>query len=270
VYDDLARTQRPGVLEQLVVRWLIPSLLTSFVLQCRAMNGSNDRLQFEGVFTHCFIGGVDMRAISSAASISIHAAVAAALLLGTTKSARTSDIVIASPPIPPLVFGESTDGRAEPGPGVGAPVPDGSQLDLGSLPLPGDAFLREGLIRSLVPSEWAPRAGVPSGGPDGSGVAFGNAAPEVLSGPIPVYPELLRQAGVEGQVVLEARVDSTGRVQRASIAVVSTTHQGFVEPARQALLATLFRPAQVNGRSVSILVRVPFAFSIRGGTGRAR
>ena len=105
---------------------------------------------------------------------------------------------------------------------------------------------------------------------DGSSVTLGDAAPEVLSGPIPVYPELLRQAGVEGQVVLEARVDSTGRVQRASISVVSATHQGFVEPARQALRATLFRPAHVNGRAVPILVRVPFAFSIRGGTGRAR
>ena len=210
-----------------------------------------------------------MRAISSAASVSIHAAVAAAFLLGTTKSARTIEVV--SAPIPPLVLPEPTDGRAQSGPGVGAAVPDVPQIDdLGSLPLPGDALLREGLIRPLVPSDWAPTTGAGSGRPDGWGVSFGDAMPEVLSGPIPAYPELLRQAGVEGQVVLEARVDSTGRVQRASISVVSATHQGFVEPARQALLATLFRPAYVNGKAVPILVRVPFAFSIRGGTGRAR
>jgi len=71
-------------------------------------------------------------------------------------------------------------------------------------------------------------------------------------------------------VVLEARVDSTGRVQKGSVSVVFATHPGFVEPARAALLATLFRPARVNGRAVAMLVRLPFAFSIRGGTGRAR
>lgn len=214
-----------------------------------------------------------MRAISSAASISIHAAVAAALLLGTTKSARTSGIVV-SPPIPPLVFVESTDGRAESGPGVGAPVPDVPPIDLGSLPLPGDALQSKALIRPLFPTDWAPRrgAGAGEGMPlEGPGLAsVGTTGPEILSGPLPVYPELLRQAGLEGRVMLEARLDSTGRVQRASISVVSATHQAFVEPARQALLATLFRPARINGRAVPILVRVPFAFSIRGGTGRAR
>jgi protein TonB len=94
--------------------------------------------------------------------------------------------------------------------------------------------------------------------------------PEILAGPLPVYPDLLRQAGIQGQVLLEALIDSTGRVLVASISVVSATNPGFVDPARQALIATLFRPARVNGRAVSMLVRVPFAFSIRGGTGRAR
>ena len=40
--------------------------------------------------------------------------------------------------------------------------------------------------------------------------------------------------------------------------------------ARQALLATLFRPAFVSGRAVRVRVRIPYDFTIRNGTGRAR
>jgi len=96
------------------------------------------------------------------------------------------------------------------------------------------------------------------------------AQPEVLSGPLPVYPELLRQAGVQGEVLLEAVVDTTGRVLAPSIVIIAATHPGFVAAARQALLATLFRPAMVGGRAVQTRVRIPYAFAIRGGTGRAR
>ncbi len=90
------------------------------------------------------------------------------------------------------------------------------------------------------------------------------------AGPLPVYPELLRQAGVQGGVVLEAVVDTTGRVLATSIAVVSATHPGFVAPARQALLATLFHPAMVGGKAIRMRVRIPYEFAIRNGPGRGR
>ena len=69
--------------------------------------------------------------------------------------------------------------------------------------------------------------------------------PQVLTGPLPRYPELLRQAGIQGRVLLEAIVDTTGQVLRDSILVVSATQSEFVAAARQALLTTLFRPAFV-------------------------
>ena len=140
----------------------------------------------------------------------------------------------------------------------------------GTIPVPAPA-IQPGELTPTFSSEWAPSSAVGGAGDGGSGGAgVAEFAPEVLSGPLPAYPDLLRQAGVEGQVVLEARVDSTGRVRKGSVSVVFATHPGFVEPARAALLATLFRPARVNGRAVAMLVRLPFAFSIRGGTGRAR
>ena len=208
-----------------------------------------------------------MRAMSSVVSITIHASLGAAALFGSTKSARgTTTVAIDTLSI---VLPEPSRRSDESGISIGVPTPEPSSFpDVPWIPLVDGVLQREASIP--LRTDWAPSPGARSGQPDGAAMIFGNAGPEVLSGPIPVYPELLRQAGVEGQVVLEARVDSTGRVQRASIAVVSSTHRGFVEPARQALLATLFRPAHVNGRAVSVLVRVPFAFSIRSGTGRAR
>ena len=92
----------------------------------------------------------------------------------------------------------------------------------------------------------------------------------MLTAPLPVYPELLRQAGVQGRVVLEAVVDTTGRVLPQSILVVSGTNPAFVAPARQALLATLFRPARVGGKAVQMRIRIPYDFAIRNGMGRGR
>jgi TonB family protein len=70
--------------------------------------------------------------------------------------------------------------------------------------------------------------------------------------------------------VLEAIVDTTGRVSRDSILVVSATNLEFVAAAQRALLATLFRPAFIAGRAVRTRVRIPYEFTIRTGTGRAR
>lgn len=207
-----------------------------------------------------------MHAISSAASISIHAAVAAAFLLGTTKSARPSP----APSDPPrIVFPRETTRSLESNSDGGGGLPSVNvPREVGPIPV-APMPQTEASARPVVPPDWVPGdrgwGREPTGWP-----SVAETGPEVLAGPLPAYPDLLRQAGVAGQVVLEARVDTTGRVLRGSVVVVSATHPGFVEPARQALWATLFRPARVNGRAVSMLVRVPFAFSIRGGTGHAR
>ena len=208
-----------------------------------------------------------MRAISSAASVSIHAAVAAALLLGTTKTARPNPSSIDLNYILPEPPGGT--GRFTGSEGISIPIPHVAWSPPSGAIAPLSPALQTGALIPTFSPDWAPSAGVAgTGGEPGFNVV--ELAPEVLAGPLPLYPDLLRQAGVEGQVVLEARVDSNGRVQKGSVSVVFATHPGFVEPARQALMATLFRPARVNGRAVAMLIRVPFAFSIRGGTGRAR
>jgi protein TonB len=208
-----------------------------------------------------------MRAMSSAVSITMHVALGAAVLFGTAKTGRSTPT---SPPHAWVVYSEPARTELESTGGVptiGIPtIADLPEIELPSSVLQTGAP-SHAVFPTSVPTTVTSGNGQPVGGWSG---VLGEARPEVLTGPLPVYPELLRQAGVQGHVVLEAVVDTTGRVRPASISVVSATNPGFVAPARQALLATLFRPARVGGRAVPMLVRVPFDFTIRGGTGRAR
>jgi periplasmic protein TonB len=87
-------------------------------------------------------------------------------------------------------------------------------------------------------------------------------APELLSAPPPVYPELLRQAGVEGVVFVEAVVDTSGRVERGSLVVVSSADPAFDRGALECIGRALFRPARVGGRAVRVLVRLPVQFHL--------
>jgi len=87
----------------------------------------------------------------------------------------------------------------------------------------------------------------------------------MLAGPAAAYPELLRQAGIHGRVVLEAVIDTGGHVEPASVVVVESAHPVLVAPAQRSLLASLFRPARMQGRAVRVRVRLAFDFVLRDG-----
>lgn len=78
----------------------------------------------------------------------------------------------------------------------------------------------------------------------------------------PRYPEMLRQSGIEGRVVVQFTVDTAGRVDQASIRVLSSTHELFTRAVRDALAQFRFDPAQVAGRRVPALAEMPFEFQI--------
>jgi TonB family protein len=200
-----------------------------------------------------------MRGVSSAVSLVAHVGIVAAVIFGTAMPARSSPArrITVVMPLPQRPSVEHADGGL---PGLGVSI---QHVDIPTIPVPGPLLDRAGARPQTFPIQSFDVDG--TGAADSVLVGLLARGPDVLTGPLPIYPELLRQAGVEGRVVLEATVDTLGRVEPASVVVVSATHPAFVAPARQALLATLFRPAQWGGQAVRMRVRIPFDFALRSG-----
>jgi periplasmic protein TonB len=78
----------------------------------------------------------------------------------------------------------------------------------------------------------------------------------------PRYPDILRQAGVEGEVLAQFVVDTMGRAEMNSYKVLKTTHELFGNAVKSALPGMKFIPAEVGGRKVRQLVQQPFTFAI--------
>ncbi|MGH7671456.1 MAG: energy transducer TonB [Gemmatimonadales bacterium] len=87
--------------------------------------------------------------------------------------------------------------------------------------------------------------------------------PEVLSGPQPQYPDLLRQAGIQGRVIVQAIIDTSGRAEPPSVKVIQSPNPGFDQPSKTYVLRALFRPARVHGRAVRVLINLPIDFRIK-------
>src|SRR5919198_1845067 len=179
-----------------------------------------------------FIRSVAMRAVSSAASLTVHIALGAAVVLGTANTGRSN---AAPSPHINIVFPATVSTTQRSGSGLlGAEVlniPDHVSVDV-----PPSA-LQIGMLSSTFPSEsFSPPAGGSSTDQgDLWSTSLGQEGPQVLTGPVPAYPELLRQAGLEGRVLLEATVDATGHVRPDSILVIAATNPAFVAAAQQAL-----------------------------------
>ena len=78
----------------------------------------------------------------------------------------------------------------------------------------------------------------------------------------PVYPNQLRAANIEGQVVAKFVVDTTGRADMRTFEVIKSDHDAFTAAVRNALPNMRFFPAEVGGRKVKQLVQMPFQFSL--------
>ncbi len=87
--------------------------------------------------------------------------------------------------------------------------------------------------------------------------------PERLSGPYPRYPEMLRQAGIEGIVLLEFVIDTTGHVEQGTLKVLQSTNRAFEGPARDVIRRSLYRPGKVRGQAVRVLVSQQIGFTIQ-------
>ncbi|MGC4121598.1 MAG: TonB family protein [Myxococcales bacterium] len=73
-----------------------------------------------------------------------------------------------------------------------------------------------------------------------------------------VYPEEARKLGIEGQVVLRIRVDSTGNVVKA--AVVKALGYGFDESAVAAITKCRFKPGTEGDEAIATEITYTFTF----------
>jgi len=86
--------------------------------------------------------------------------------------------------------------------------------------------------------------------------------PELLSAPTLEYPPKLKRARVEGRVVVQAILDTTGRVEPASLQILSTPDSGFAGPVRNYMLHARFSPARNYGQAVRVRLTQPIDFRI--------
>ncbi|MBA4138393.1 MAG: hypothetical protein C0518_13875 [Opitutus sp.] len=84
--------------------------------------------------------------------------------------------------------------------------------------------------------------------------------PRAKMQPAPEYPLALRQAAIEGQVLVEFDVDVSGRV--VSARAVQGTHREFEAAALRAILKWRFEPGRKNGRAVPFRMVVPVGFNL--------
>lgn len=85
--------------------------------------------------------------------------------------------------------------------------------------------------------------------------------PALVSSPDVVYPDLAREAGVEGRVIVRMLVGRDGRVKDA---VVDPKHSvPMLDPAALAAArASVFTPAFTNGHAVAVWVARPYDFRL--------
>lgn len=86
----------------------------------------------------------------------------------------------------------------------------------------------------------------------------------VPGSPGPSYPESLRHAKIEGEVVLRFVVDTAGRVDTSRVQLIRSDHRYFTDAVRAAMPRMRFLPAEKSGRKVRQWVEQPFNFHLTG------
>ena len=136
-------------------------------------------------------------------------------------------------------------------------------IDIDGPPLPPDLVLTVGgvtgpsvLGRGEPTNEFSPGTVLDAGVVDRVPRIIGNA-------PAPRYPDMLRQSGATGQVVVRFVVDTLGRAEMGDLVVVEATHPLFASAVKGALAFYRFTPGEAAGRKVRTLVQVPFSFTLR-------
>ncbi|MBC8216800.1 MAG: energy transducer TonB [Candidatus Marinimicrobia bacterium] len=77
-----------------------------------------------------------------------------------------------------------------------------------------------------------------------------------------VYPDIAREAGIEGTVIIQAFIDKKGRV-KDTVILSGIPNTGLNEAATEAIRKTRFRPAKQRERAVGVWISIPVNFKLR-------
>lgn len=86
--------------------------------------------------------------------------------------------------------------------------------------------------------------------------------PQPIDIPVPKYPEMARNAGIEGQTVVEALVNTDGTVGEARV-LKSSGNQSLDASAIEAAMRARFTPAKQRDKPVRVWVSIPFRFTLQ-------
>lgn len=82
-----------------------------------------------------------------------------------------------------------------------------------------------------------------------------------LNNQAPLYPELAREKGIEGEVVLKAKIDSNGKAISLEL-IKSSGSQMLDQSALKTVSNWNFIPAKVNNKPIIASVIIPIVFKI--------
>ena len=89
-----------------------------------------------------------------------------------------------------------------------------------------------------------------------------NAVTPAASSVQPRYPDVLRRAGVGGEVLVQFIVNADGTADVASLKVLKSSNDLFTQAVRNTLPQMRFNAARVGGKAVRQLVQAPFSFAM--------
>lgn len=85
--------------------------------------------------------------------------------------------------------------------------------------------------------------------------------PALVTHPAIRYAPEMQALRIGGTVIVEAMLDTTGRVLPATVKVVQTPNPVFDAESKRVVQAAVYRPARVHGRAARVTIRQPITFA---------
>jgi periplasmic protein TonB len=185
---------------------------------------------------------------------------------------RQTDTVIIFNYPPPTIYEipKQTEASIEkpiPTVGIPTPVPDADAPENATIPTVEDitALINKNMPKNI--GELDPNLVVIANPeeviPEPSVFIAVDEMPQAIESVAPIYPEMARIAGVQGDVWIQAYIDKNGEVKAVEILKTSGAKVGFEGAAIAAARATSWKPAISNGRPVGVWVSYKIEFRLK-------